>query len=154
MSGRELTGRKVLIITVAAFAVVIGVNLTLAYQAVHTFPGLEVENGYVASQNFNTLRHAQQSLGWTANVDYDEQERVFSLRVTDEAGRPVKVPQVAMTIGRATSTRDDKRPNLVYYNGTFSAPLDLGPGYWTIRLDAHAEDGTEFRQRLQLHVDG
>ena len=154
MSGRELTGRKVLIITVAFFAVGVGVNLTLAYQAVHTFPGLEVENGYVASQEFNSLRHEQVALGWTANVDYDEKARLFSLRFTDANGRPVKVPRVALTIGRATSNRDDKQPDLVYYNGTFSAPLDLGPGYWTIRLDAHAEDGTEFRQRLHVHVDG
>ncbi|MDZ4134978.1 MAG: FixH family protein, partial [Paracoccaceae bacterium] len=42
----ELTGRKVLVITVSAFAVIIGVNLLLAYKAVSTFPGLEVKNSY------------------------------------------------------------------------------------------------------------
>jgi len=154
MSGQELTGRKVLMITVSAFAVVIGVNLTLAYQAVHTFPGLEVENSYVASQEFNDLRHGQEALGWTVAVDYDEGARLFRLRFDDVDGRPVQVPAIDLTIGRATSSRDDKRPELIYYNGGYSAPLDLGPGYWTIRLDAKAEDGTPFRQRLELHVDG
>ena len=47
---RELTGGKVLAITVSAFAIIIGVNVLLAFKAVSTFPGLEVENSYVASQ--------------------------------------------------------------------------------------------------------
>lgn len=154
MSGKPLTGRKVLLFTVGAFGIVIAVNLTLAYQAVHTFPGLEVANSYVASQEFNTHLHEQEALGWKTSVDYDEAGRVFALRVEDHEGRPVHVPQLDVLIGRATSVRDDQRPELLYYNGAFSAPLDLGPGFWTIRLTATAEDGTPFRQRLQLHVDG
>ena len=37
---REITGRHVLIGTVAAFGVIIAANLTLAVSAVRTFPGL------------------------------------------------------------------------------------------------------------------
>lgn len=154
MSGKELTGRKVLIITVSAFAVVIGINLTLAFQAVRTFPGLEVDNSYVASQQFDADRDAQEALGWTVTADYDEGENLFVLRFTDAETRPVQVPAIDLTIGRATSNRDDRRPELIYYNGAYSAPLDLGPGYWTIRLEARAEDGTPFRQRLELFVKG
>ena len=43
---------------------IIAVNLTLAFKAVTTFPGLEVKNSYVASQNFDADRAAQQALGW------------------------------------------------------------------------------------------
>ncbi|WP_414898652.1 FixH family protein [Rhodovulum sp. YEN HP10] len=154
MKGKELTGRKVLIFTVAAFAVVVGVNLTLAYQAVHTFPGLEVANSYVASQEFNTHLHEQQALGWTTSIDYDEAEKVLALRFEDEAGNPVEVHGLDILIGRATSVRDDRTPRMVYYNGAFSAPIDLDGGFWTVRVSATAEDGTPFRQRLQLHVDG
>ena len=67
---RELTGRHVLVITVSAFAVIIGVNLTLAYQAVATFPGLEVQNSYVAGQGFNDRKAAQEALGWTLVPSY------------------------------------------------------------------------------------
>ena len=49
----ELTGKHVLAITVSAFAVIIGVNVLLAVKAVSTFPGLEVDNSYVASQGFS-----------------------------------------------------------------------------------------------------
>ncbi|TCP44400.1 FixH family protein [Rhodovulum marinum] len=154
MSAKELTGRKVLIITVSAFAVVIGVNLLMAFQALHTFPGLEVDNSYVASQEFDAMRDAQEALGWTVAADYDTEAGLFVLRFVDENGRPVKVSEMAVTIGRATSRRDDRTPDLLYYNGEFTAPVDLGPGYWTVRLEARAEDGTRFRQRLELFVRG
>lgn len=154
MSTREITGRKVLIFTVSAFAVVIAVNLTLAFQAVRTFPGLEVKNSYVASQHFDEQRKAQEALGWTAEVGYEPASQVFTLRVTDAEGQAVQVPGIDLTLGRRTSNRDDKRPELIYYNGGYSAEVPLEPGYWTIRLVALAEDGTEFRQRLELFVRG
>lgn len=154
MSGKELTGRKVLIITVSAFTVVIGVNLILAFQAISTFPGLEVDNSYVASQEFDGLRDAQEALGWTAVADYDPEAKLFELRFTDAGGLPARVSEAAVTIGRATSRRDDRTPELDYRSGAFSAPMELGPGYWTVRLEAWAEDGTLFRQRLELYVRG
>lgn len=40
VSGRPMTGRKFLGIMVAAFSVIIGVNLLLAFKAVETFPAL------------------------------------------------------------------------------------------------------------------
>lgn len=46
---KELTGRHVLLMFVAGFGIIIAVNLTLAFSAVRTFPGLEVKNSYVAS---------------------------------------------------------------------------------------------------------
>ncbi|MBK1636102.1 FixH family protein [Rhodovulum adriaticum] len=154
MSTKQITGRQVLIFTVAAFGVVIAVNLTLAFQAVRTFPGLEVKNSYVASQHFDAQRAAQEALGWTAVADYNEDAQMFVLRVTDAEGLPVQVPGIDLTIGRKTSNRDDKRPELIYYSGAYSAEMALDPGYWTIRLNAVAEDGTEFRQRLELFVRG
>ena len=53
---RKLTGWHVLAIFTAAFGVIIGVNLTLAFNAVATFPGLETGNSYVASQSFDARR--------------------------------------------------------------------------------------------------
>ena len=57
----ELTGKHVLGITVGAFAVIIGVNVLLAVKAVSTFPGLEVDNSYVASQGFDKRKAAQEA---------------------------------------------------------------------------------------------
>ena len=53
---RKITGTHVLIGFVTAFGIIIAVNFTLAYNAVATFPGLEVKNTYVASQEFDEKR--------------------------------------------------------------------------------------------------
>ena len=56
---KELTGRKVFAIMATGFSVIIGVNITMAYSAISTFPGLVVKNSYVASQNFDRELSAQ-----------------------------------------------------------------------------------------------
>ncbi len=55
---REIKGRHVLFGFVGAFGVIIGANLTLAFNAVSTFPGLEVKNSYEASQVFDRNKKA------------------------------------------------------------------------------------------------
>ena len=148
----ELTGRHVLAITISAFAVVIGVNITLAYQAVATFPGLEVKNSYVASQSFDADRDAQQNLGWSLNNAY--QPGLLRLQFTDANGQTAPVTGLAVLVGRATVAKDDQKPVFVLENGAFSTPLDLGPGKWIMQVTAFAADGTAFRQRIDLMVKG
>ena len=88
MAERELTGRHVLFIFVGAFGTIIAVNLLLAYSAVSTFPGLEVKNSYVASQEFNERKAAQEALGWTVRATH--RGGVLRLAITDSEGQPVR----------------------------------------------------------------
>lgn len=148
---REITGRKVLAITVGAFGVIIGVNLIMAFQAVSTFPGLEVKNSYVASQNFDRERTAQQQLGWVVTPSYDGAQ--LHLRITDAAGQPVRVRNLSATIGRPTHVRDDVTPEFRWIRGEYLADVVLEPGLWNIHLTAESQDGTPFRQRLD-HYEG
>lgn len=150
----ELTGRHVLMITVSAFAVIIGVNLLLAYKAVSTFPGLEVENSYVASQTFDADRAAQIALGWTLVPAYDASAGQLRLRFTDAAGAPAPVAALSVLVGRPTETSEDARPVFDRQGGDYTAPLHLRPGKWMLQVEAHAEDGTLFQQRLNLIVKG
>ncbi|WP_208354203.1 FixH family protein [Pseudaestuariivita rosea] len=147
----KLTGESVLIIIVIAFAIIIAANLTLAYSAVATFPGVETKNSYVASQSFDERREAQLALGWT--VDATVEAGILALSITDENGQPVRVAALDATLGRATHVKDDMTPDFVNRNGVFTAPVDLGPGNWNIRMKAIAPDGTEFTQRVILHVE-
>lgn len=149
---RELTGRKVLAIALAAFGLIIGMNILLAVKAVQTFPGLEVPNSYVASQVFDAERAAQEKLRWTLDYRYDAGELILSFR--DQAGQPVKARDISALVGRTTEAAEDKRPDFTYRNGDFVAPLALGKGAWMILLEARAEDGTRFHQRLDLFVKG
>lgn len=148
---KPFTGRKFLMIVIAFFGVVIAVNVTMAVKAVKTFPGLEVSNSYVASQTFDKDRAAQEALGWVVEPSY---ERGFlSLVIRDRGGLPAPVSDISVLVGRTTMANEDMRPEFRYSGGIFSAPVELGYGAWLIHLEAKAQDGTMFRQRLDLFVE-
>lgn len=147
---REITGRHVLIGFVAAFGLIITVNLVLAYNAVRTFPGLEVKNSYVASQEFNERKAAQEALGWTVRADHAAGQ--VRLSITDQTGAPVEVRELSAVLGRATQVRDDQTPDFRFDGSAYVAPAVLANGNWNIRMVAYARDGTKFEQRVILHV--
>lgn len=150
---REITGRHVLIGTVGAFSVIIGVNLFMAYSAISTFPGVEAKNTYYASQNFNAAMRAQEALGWEVAQDYTDGQ--LMLRITEkDSGNPGEIVDFQVLIGRATESRDDQRPVFAREAGAFVAPVDLAPGKWILRIEAVAADGTLFRQQRQLYIRG
>ncbi|MCE5973666.1 FixH family protein [Sinirhodobacter sp. WL0062] len=149
---KEITGKKVLAIAVAAFGVIIAVNVVMAWKAVATFPGLEVSNSYVASQSFDKERAAQEELGWTVEPTYEN--GTLSLVIRDRAGLPARVSELKALVGRTTHVRADIAPEFSYAGGIFIAPLALEPGAWLLHLDAVASDGTPFRQRIDLFVRG
>lgn len=150
MAERQITGKHVLIGFVAAFSVIIGVNIVLAVAAVKTFPGLEVKNSYVASQEFDRRRAAQEALGWTTEVDLVGDQLVLS--ITDRDGHAVKVKELNAVLGRPTHVREDRTPDFVFDGMAYVAPIELHDGNWDLRMVAIAADGTEFRQRLKMHV--
>lgn len=149
---KPLTGRKVLAITVSAFAVIIAVNIVMAFKAVSTFPGLEVANSYVASQVFDAERKAQEALGWTLTESHSD--GVLRLAFRDRDGLPVAVERLSVVVGRTTEAAQDLHPVFVWQNGDYVAPVALEPGKWMILLEAFAKDGTRFHQRLDLVVKG
>ncbi|TMV90467.1 FixH family protein [Thioclava sp. BHET1] len=151
-TAKPMTGRKVLLIALSAFGVIITVNLVMAWNAVSTFPGLEVHNSYVASQVFDKNRAAQEALGWTVTPDYHN--GLLSLTVRDADGLPAKVGELSAVVGRTTHTREDITPDFVQQGGSYVAPMTLASGAWLVHLDAKATDGTLFRQRLELFVKG
>ena len=148
MAERQITGKQVFWGFAAAFGVIIGVNLVLAWSAVKTFPGLEVKNSYVASQEFDERRAAQEALGWTVRANHAD--GVLVLSITDDAGQPVEVKQLEATVGRATHVYDDATPEFRFDGTAYTASIDLGDGNWNIRMKAEAADGTEFIQRVVL----
>ena len=147
---KELTGRHVAMIFGFAFSIIITVNLALAYNAIHTFPGLEVKNSYVASQSFDKDRSAQNALGWSVLAEARDGQLLLS--VTDADGVPVEVASLEATLGRATHVKDDSTPAFAFDGRRYVASAELAPGNWNIRMVATADDGTVFRQRVILHV--
>lgn len=147
-----ITGRKVLIVMVLAFGLIIAVNLTLAFQAVRTFPGVEVDNSYIASQTFDRDRDIQVSLGWDVSAHVDKTGHLV-LNITDKDGKPVRVASLEGTFGRATSVAQDQTPDFEFTDGAYRARVTYAPGNWNLRFKAVAEDGRSFRQRVVVIVD-
>lgn len=151
MAERQITGRHVFLGFVAAFGLIIGVNLVLAWSAVRTFPGLEVANSYVASQEFDDRKAAQEALGWQVAADHSG--GLLALRITDADGRPVEVERLEATVGRATHVRDDQSPEFRFDGRAYVAQVALTEGNWNIRMKAWDRDGTLFQQRVVLHKE-
>lgn len=145
---RELTGRKVLFITLSAFGVIIGVNLAMAYFAINTFPGLEVRNSYVASQGFNDRLARQTALGWSSEASLRDNE--LRIVLTTEDGMAAPVREITALLGRPTTEREDFTPDLRFDGRAWVTQVDIDHGNWDLRLSAIAGDGTEFSQRIGL----
>ncbi|MEM6481843.1 MAG: FixH family protein [Pseudomonadota bacterium] len=146
MRMKRLTGWHVLAMFVTGFSIIISVNLTLAYNAVATFPGLEVRNSFAASQTFQAEKAAQDALGWQVSAAL--QDDTLTLYIDDLHGPVVPVITKA-TMGRATHVYQDLSPDFRHDGRAFVAMMpDLDPGNWNLRLEARAADGTPFRQRV------
>ncbi len=150
MAVRKFTGRKFLLVVVSFFLVIIGANLSLVYAALGTFPGLEVHNTYVASQNFNRDREAQINLGWHAKTSFDG--KVLTLQIRDKTGAPARITLLEATVGRAAYDWADKKLTFAQGARPYRVPLSLAPGKWEVRFTATAPDGEKFHQRLPIYV--
>ena len=142
---KPITGAKVFAFFAIAFAVIIGVNLTLAFKAVATFPGLEVRNSYVASQNFDESRAAQEALNWEVSARVEAGQLRLSIQ---QDGVAVAPKIISAVLGRATNVAEDQTPELTFDGRAFVAPVTLARGNWNLRLVAMADDGTIFKQRV------
>lgn len=146
---REWTGRDVLMVTVGAFGIIIAVNMTMAWKAISTFPGLEVRNSYAAGVGFDARRAAQEALGWDVRPTWED--GVLTLAFADAAG-PVRPASLTVEVGRPADGREDFTADLAWDGTAFRAPVAFDPGQWRIDVDAVAADGTAFSRRLRLVV--
>ena len=148
-SPRKLTGWHVFGMFFLAFGVIISVNLTLAFNAVGTFPGLEVKNSYVASQSFDADRDAQLALNWDVSADVNGNTLTLSIL---QNGAPVNARIEKALFSRATMATDDQSPALVFNGFNYTAPVVADAGNWNLRLEARADEGTLFKQRIIVGV--
>lgn len=146
----KFMGGHMFVTVLLAFTTIIGANLALAYNAIATFPGLEVKNSYIASQEFNVRKNAQEALGWTVGADHEN--GVLRLEILDAAGAPVQPAKMQVVLGRPTQVKDDQELSFTFDGKAFVTPVEVADGNWNIRMTAVAEDGTAFQQRLVLHV--
>ncbi len=147
---REFTGWHMLGLMLGGFGIIITVNLTLAWNAVATFPGLEARNSYEVSQSFQADRAAQNALRWNASAAIED--GLLTVTVLDHRGDPVQAEVIRAILGRATNTSQDSTPAFTWNGTSLVAPVAMHDGYWNLRLEMIAPDGTQFRRRFPLNA--
>jgi nitrogen fixation protein FixH len=151
---RPITGRFVLVIFIAFFGVIAAVNAVMMTLAIRTMPGLDVANGYVASQAMNQEFEAmriQTERGWKADVSVQlkNSQAPISLSLTDKAGSPVTGLAVTARLAHPALTRADHSGILIERRpGFYSAEIsDIQPGAWTLVLEASRNGARMFASR-------
>lgn len=130
----RFTGWHMTAIMVAFFGVVIAVNVFMAHLASSTFTGEVVENGYVASQNYNHWLDSaarEKALGWSAVVTRQGDGRLF-VTVTGKGTQDATlVGEVMRPLGEAGVHRIGFTRGV---NGHFVSDEKLEAGRWRLRL--------------------
>lgn len=141
---RRFTGFHMLGLTVAFFAVVVGVNMVMATLATRTFGGTVVDNSYVASQKFNRWldeADAQAALGWQVRADRRGDRAHVTLSGVDGA----TIEGVAIhPLGRLPAMRlhfEQLSPQ------QFRSRETLPAGRW--RLELHVRRGAQLRNFVE-----
>ncbi|RWH47389.1 FixH family protein [Mesorhizobium sp.] len=157
---REFTGRHMLVSILAFFAVVIGVNLTMATLARRSWTGLVVENTYVASQQFNERARegrAQAALGWKGKLTIASGEVRYSL--ADAQGNPVPLHGVKVLFRHPAYETEDEALTLAAApggaaskTGEFAARHTPRDGVWIVEIDADAGLTLPFRDVRRLMI--
>lgn len=150
ITAKPLSGRVVLCFILGGFGIILAANLTLAYFAFGSFPGLEVKNTYVASQSFDARRKAQESLGW--KCDFDHHDHQFEIRIRDKANMPIKPEKISLRITAAAMASSEKYIPLTTTKDGYMAMHHLPSGNWIAHIEAISDQGIAFIERHRIII--
>jgi nitrogen fixation protein FixH len=157
-AGFVLTGRKVLVIVVAFFGVIIAVNATMSVLAVETLSGTEVSSAYSASlayQHEIEAAQRQNDRHWnvSAAAKRDAAGNVsISIDARDAAGAPINGLQMNVSLQRPVDKRFDRDAVLAERApGAYAVQLaDIAAGQWDLVIEADADGSAMFRSRSRI----
>jgi nitrogen fixation protein FixH len=143
---KPLTGRQVLLMLVAFFGVVIGVNVTMMKLAILTLPGTEVDSAYTASLGYEKeimAAHDQDARHWQVDAHVQRGANggaTLEVQARDGSGRPMTGLKFQGRFERPTDKRADLPVELAevgigVYRGSASS---IAPGQWDLVLEGDA----------------
>ena len=143
---KPLTGRKVVLLLVAFFGVVIGVNLVMMRLAIQTLPGTEVDSAYSASLVYGreiTAAHDQNARNWKVDAHVERNGQggaTLQIEARDDNGRPMSGLKFQGRFERPTDRRADlpvvlAEVGIGVYRGS---ALAMAPGQWDLVLEGVA----------------
>jgi nitrogen fixation protein FixH len=146
VSERPLTGSKVLVMLVAFFGVVIGVNVTMMKLAIGTLPGTDVDSAYTASLGYEKeigAAHDQNARNWRVDALIQRSAdggATVQVEAHDNGGRPMTGLKFQGRLERPTDKRADLPVDLAevgigIYRGSAA---QVAPGQWDLVLEGDA----------------
>ena len=146
VSPKPLTGGKVLVMLIAFFGVVIGVNLIMMKFAIQTLPGTDVDSAYTASLAYEkeiVAAHDQNARDWKVNAHIQrgaDGGATLQVEARDNNGNPVSGLKFQGRFERPTDRRADQPVALAemgigIYRG--NAPL-IAAGQWDLVIEGVA----------------
>lgn len=143
------TGWHMLGVISLFFGTIISVNFFMAYQAIHSWSGIVVENTYVASQQFNTkVAEARKLNGSGISGSLTVKDGVVRYAIADAAGQPVPADRVVASFRRPVGDHQDFQVQLADLGGgLFEASRNVLPGHWIVEISALRND-----QRILHHT--
>jgi nitrogen fixation protein FixH len=155
---KPLTGTTVLLILVAFFGVVIGVNVTMMKLAIATLPGTDVDSPYAAGLAYEkeiAAARGQAARKWQVDARIQriaDGGATVRIEARDAAGRPLTGLKFAGRLERPTDKRADLPVELAevgigVYSGNASA---VAPGQWDLVLEGDARGERMFMSRNRV----
>lgn len=146
VSPKPLTGRKVLVMLLAFFGVVIGVNMMMMKLAILTLPGTEVDSAYRASLSYESeiaAAHDQNARNWKVDAHIERAPdggAMLQVEAHDDKGAPMSGLNFTGRFERPADRRGDQpiafaETGVGIYRG--SAP-NIAPGQWNLVLEGDA----------------
>jgi nitrogen fixation protein FixH len=156
---RRLTGWMVLAMLVSFFVVVASVNGYMIRAAISTFPGTEVKNSYVASQQFNgeiAAMRQQAARSWKVDVALRRQGQgaVLDLTIRDASGQPVRGLALNARLAHPVDARiDHAGAFLEKAAGVYAVDFaDVHRGAWNLVIEARRDGERLYASRSRVEL--
>lgn len=155
---RPITGRFVLVTTIAFFAVVISVNMVMMRLAITTLPGTEVDSAYSASLAYQgeiVASRQQNERGWQVQAHIDRQPdgaAAVAIEARDHAGVPLKGLNFLARLERPTDRRADRAIEVTEAGpGNFHGRAEgVTAGQWDLVIEGDADGRRMFLSKNRI----
>ncbi len=156
---RQVTGRMVLAMIVAFFAVIIGVNAFMAHEALSTFRGVDADSAYRAGQLFEhevAMARAQDAEHWQVDAKVTpsaDGTAVLDIVAHDASGAPLGGMTATAVFARPTDRHLDRT---VIVNedkpGHYAGSAIVAAGQWDLILELSRQGNRLFRSKNRVVI--
>lgn len=149
-TGFTFTGWHMIGVICLFFGTIISVNFYMAYQAVHSWSGLVVDNTYVASQQFNNKVAEAKALNASGLTDaLDVTGDHIQITILDASGQPVVADDVTAMLKRPVGDHQDFTVQLpLLGQGVYRLERPVLDGHWIVDVSA-MKDGKRILHHTQ-----